>query len=695
MPRFLRAAAPVVSPPMVVRKITKFLRGKATRGQVLTASVLAGMLGFVPGFFLPSDLGGGFLQAPGLILTLFFLALISNANFGVFAIVTVFAKLASFALLPITFAIGQWMIDGPMRSVVQSIANAPFTAWFGLDYYATTGGLVVGLVFGIASGIVLFSSLQAYRNKMAALEAGSEAYQQNAKKLWVRLLAWLFLGGGKGNKVTWQELAEGGKKGLPIRIGGIVVVLALGYWIYSSHSKLSQGALTSGTQSALLAMNGATVDLDSVTLDLADGALRIKDLAIADSKKLDVNLFEASALDAQIDTNALLRRRIVIEKLTAKDGKSGEKRATPGQLVEPPAPPPPADPNTKSLEDYLKDVEVWRARIDQASEWLEKLSGGDAEKPEPKTEEQKQQQVERDIQDVGLAKVFARDLRVDQPAVWIKNIEILGVPSTSAPGGTVDLRLTNWSSNPWLLDVAPSVEIVSADSSMKVSLSGPSKLSSGGGFALAMAKLPVDSVFSQLKTSGAAPVRGGTMDLDVKGEIHKQKGAPVMLALPVNVTMRDTTFAIAGAKETKIESLSLPLSVSGPATRPSIRIEDKALADALAKAGKQELANFVNAQAGKLLGGIPQLDGVLDANKSVGENLDAAKQRAEEEAKKALDQAKQTAEQEAQKAIDAAKKQAEDAAKKAAEDAAKKAAADKLKGGLKGLIPGGGKKDGN
>jgi hypothetical protein len=161
-----------------------------------------------------------------------------------------------------------------------------------------------------------------------------------------------------------------------------------------------------------------------------------------------------------------------------------------------------------------------------------------------------------------------------------------------------------------------------------------------------------------------------------------------MLALPVNVTMRDTTFALAGTKETKIESLSLPLSVSGPATRPSIRIEDKALADALANAGKQELANFVNAQAGKLFGNIPQLDGVLDANKSVGENLDAAKQRAEEEAKKAIDAAKQQAEEAAKKAL-------EDAAKKAAEDAAKKAAADKLKGGLKGLIPGGGKKDGN
>jgi len=680
---------------MVVRKITKFLRGKATRGQVLTASVLAGMLGFVPGFFLPSDLGGGFLQAPGLILSLFFLALICNANFGVFAIVTVIAKLASFALLPVTFAIGRWMIDGPMRGIVQSLANAPFTAWFGLDYYATTGGLVMGLVFGIASGIGLFSSLQAYRNRMAALETGSTAYQQYAKKWYVKLLAWVFFGGGKGNKVTWQELAEGTKKGLPIRVGGVVVVVAIGWWVYSSHAKLTEGALTSGAQSALVSMNGATVDLDSVKIDFADGSLTVKQLAIADSSALDTNLFETVQINAQIDTGALLRRRFVIADLSAVDSKSGSKRATPGKLVTPPPPPPPADPNTKSLEDYLKDVEIWRARIEQASEWFEKVTGGDAEKPEPKTEEQKQQEIEQAIQDVGLARVFAKDLRADQPAVWIKNIRILGITSPNAPGGAVDLTMTNWSSNPWLLDDAPTVNITSKDGSMSAQLSGPSTKASGGGLALSMKNLSVDSMFAKIKTSGAAPVRGGTMDLDVKGSLLKAKGAPVALNLPIDVTMKDTTFAIAGAKETKVESLTLPLAVSGPATRPSIRIEDKALADALMKAGKQELANFVNAQAGQLLKGIPQLDGVLDANKSVQENVDAAKQRAEEEAKKALDAAKQKAEDAAKKAIeDAAKKAAEDAAKKAAEDAAKKAAADKLKGGLKGLIPGGGKKDG-
>src|SRR5690606_13617682 len=67
----VRAARPLQRPAMLItRKLGKILRGKATATQVLLAATLGGMLGFVPGFFLPGDLGGGFAQAPGLILAL-------------------------------------------------------------------------------------------------------------------------------------------------------------------------------------------------------------------------------------------------------------------------------------------------------------------------------------------------------------------------------------------------------------------------------------------------------------------------------------------------------------------------------------------------------------------------------------------------------------------------------------------------
>src|SRR5262249_27057980 len=131
----------------LTRKIGGFLRGKATRGQVLAAALLAALLGFVPGFFLPGDLGGGFMQAPGLILSLLFLVLVLNATLGVFGLVTVAAKLVSSATLPLAAAIGGLLLDGPTRALFKPLVNGPVTAWFGLHYYATTGGLVLGLLF--------------------------------------------------------------------------------------------------------------------------------------------------------------------------------------------------------------------------------------------------------------------------------------------------------------------------------------------------------------------------------------------------------------------------------------------------------------------------------------------------------------------------------------------------------------------
>jgi hypothetical protein len=134
--------------------------------------------------------------------------------------------------------------------------------------------------------------------------------------------------------------------------------------------------------------------------------------------------------------------------------------------------------------------------------------------------------------------------------------------------------------------------------------------------------------------------------------------------------MTNTTWALAGAKETKVESLLLPIGLRGPLTRPSVGLDDKVLQQALLNAGKQELANFVQGQAGALLGNAPAgLQGIVDPSKSAAENLEAAKKKAEEEAKKKADEEK---------------KKLEDAAKKKLEEEMKK----KLPGGIK--IPGGG-----
>ena len=116
---------------LITRKIGSVLRGNATPFQVMLATTLGGLLGFIPGFFLPGDLGGGFLQAPGLILALLCTVLVLNANLGVFGLATLVGKLLSILLLPLSYRLGVFLLDGPLQGVFRTLINGKVTAWFG------------------------------------------------------------------------------------------------------------------------------------------------------------------------------------------------------------------------------------------------------------------------------------------------------------------------------------------------------------------------------------------------------------------------------------------------------------------------------------------------------------------------------------------------------------------------------------
>mgnify|MGYP007059403142 FL=1 len=354
---------------LLSRKIGAVLRGKATPRQVMFATVLGGLLGFVPGFFLPGDLGGGFAQAPGLILLLVSLALVLNANLAVFGLTLLVGKLVSFLLLPVSYAVGTWLLDGPLSGLFAALVNAPVTAWFGLEYYATTGGLELGLVFGVAAGLSCKRVVGALRGRMADVEEGSERYRKYASRWWVRLVTWLFLGKGKGKKTSWRELSESSKKGLPVRPLGVVAVAVLGGAMWVFQTWFSTPVLTRNLRTSLESANGATVDLSAARLGLGEGTIVLEDLAIADPAALDEDLFAADALVATIDTGALLRRRFVVDEVRSTHARAGSKRQTPGVLLpvdEPEPEPPPPPPGTRTIDDYLEDFETWKQRLAQA-----------------------------------------------------------------------------------------------------------------------------------------------------------------------------------------------------------------------------------------------------------------------------------------------------------------------------------------
>ena len=438
------------------RTIGKAFRGKASPLQIRLAALLAGMLGFVPGFFLAEDLGGGFLQAPGLILALLFLVLVLNANLAVFGIVLLLAKLLSVLLLPMSFAVGRVLLDGPTQGLFQSMINAPVLAWFGLEHYATSGGLLVGTGFGLLTGWLFVRSVRRLRSEMADLEEGSERYQQLSGRRSVRFLGWVFLGKGKGKKTSWRELSERDRQGLPVRLVGIAVVLVLGLCLWAGHTFLAGPALGSATRTALEHYNGATVDLDETILDLSESQLRIAGLGMADPNALTKNLFQARSLEFKLGTGDLLSKRFVIDRVESREAATGAERSTPGARTAEaePAPTPPPPPGTeevsKTLEDYLQEAEKWKQRLEQVSHWLERLSGSD-EAVQEETPEQHDERVEQSARDYGMAMVRAAHLVNESPMVLVRELVFEGVEAIDLDGEILDLRGRNLSSNPRLV----------------------------------------------------------------------------------------------------------------------------------------------------------------------------------------------------------------------------------------------------
>ena len=70
-------------------------------------------------------------------------------------------------------------------------------------------------------------------------------------------------------------------------------------------------------------------------------------------------------------------------------------------------------------------------------------------------------------------------------------------------------------------------------------------------------------------------------------------GKAMTVDLPLAVTLRDTTLALAG-RQTPLEQLVLPIGLRGALTQPSVYFDDQTIANALLAAGKRELADFVN-----------------------------------------------------------------------------------------------------
>jgi uncharacterized protein (TIGR03546 family) len=592
---------------MMFRKLASLLRGKATPFQIVAACVLGSMLGFAPAV----------AKAPGLLFLLAMLLVVLNANLFLAFLFAVVTKLAGFVLLPVSFAVGRVLLDGPTQPIFAKLINMPVLAYAGLEYYTTTGGMALAIVIGLVAGVLLVKSMRSFRAKMSSFEESSERYQKLQSKKSVRLLTWIFLGKGHGKKKSYEDLLQK-KIGNPIRVPGVVLVVLVGVLGFVGQMFLSESILTSWLQKGMERANGATVDLAGASVDLATSSIELRGLAAADPNALDTNMIQSVDLQMDIDTTSLLARKVAFDSVVVREAEQGTKRSVPGVLVGK-APKPSNAPSTTSdgsgepgkvIDDYMNQAAQWQKRLAQVRRVLEKMGTTEAQTDE--ASESLADRLARKARDLGYANVRATHLIAGAPTVLVRSLSIEGMASTSLVGEVFDIQGTNLSTNPSLLDEVSTLTINSR--SGRISASVTIDPAVGTSVRFVQTGIPADSLGTQMRQ----PLfRGGTVDISLDAVLQG-----VIVNAPLVVTLHNTTLMLpGGAGEQAVDNFTLPINLRGPIDAPRITIDSDVLNNALQAAGLQriqgevndEINNAIGDQIGEEAGGL--IKGILGGKK--------------------------------------------------------------------------------
>jgi len=603
----------------LLRKIAKVLRGAATPFQVTLACLLGSLLGFVPSF----------TRAPALVIGLVVLLVVFNANLAVAGLVGLAAKLAALLLGGVSFAAGRWLLDGPMRETMRSLINAPVFAWCGLEWYLCAGGMLVGLLFGIAASVLVNVPIGAFRRAMAHVEDSSGYYQRNKGRKAVRFGFWLLF----GPRHQWDSYRKliGKRFGNPVRIAGVVVAALLVGGVWYGAGKLAGPALGESLRGGLESLNGATVELGALELDLAENRVALRDLALCDATALDRDLFRAARLEGDLSGSDLLARRLAIDRLVVSEAHHGAKRATPGVRTSPeplPEPAPPtADPDERTLDEWIADAEKWQARLEQAKEWLAKVK----RPASAEDEETLRARLEREAKEKGYGEVAANHLITGSPWLQIGEVIVEGVESETL-GSPFDLRIENLSSNPRLVDGAPRLTVKPHDGrwALDVGLGSEARVPAQSFLDFSVAGIPTAVVSQPIEArTGAKTLEGGTFDAGFK--LAWSAGGIAAFDTPVAVKVKDTKVHLGKYGATAVKELAIPLVLRGPLDHPRVKVELSQLADSLIAGGFTQAGEQLKQEATRRAAELGDA-----ASKRATDAATQAGKKAEEEAGKAL-----------------------------------------------------------
>jgi len=578
---------------MLIRKLGKFLRGNASALQINLACVLGSLLAFIPGF----------ANAPGLYVILFIVVLILNVNLFLLGLSFLLTSLLAFLLVPVTFQMGALLLDGPFQGMIKLLINAPVTAWFGFEYYLTTGGIFLGILFGLILGLIISRLLQKFRKFMAGLEENSTRFKTLSSKFWFRAVTFILFGGLRGKK-SFKQIVEEGSRGSFIRPMGVVAALAFALLLVVGSLFLNETILTEVVRSELEKANGATVELDSFQLKPREGRITVEGLAMADAGNLSENIFTADSLMVDIGMARLLSKKFEVDTLLIGRAASGEPRRLPGKPVGPrpreEEPPPdetakPSPEDETTVEDLLDGLPEWKDRLTRVKTWLDSSSRKEKEiDGEPATT---RMSLKEKVRILGYNGVKARHLIAGNPLLTINQLDIEHLTVAQLPDEVLKITGNFISTHPNLLESAPLLDVQSESGDLLFHFSGGGLSASSGANRLDFhyLNLPVETIREAIPDPDKLPVKEGV--LDIRTEEATLLGSTLDMTLDLN--LRDAVIAINDKNTFDVSELQIPARITGPVNRPRLSVDSSVLQDLLTRQVKSRVKKEVEEKVGK------------------------------------------------------------------------------------------------
>ena len=285
---------------MPIGSIRKFLKGGLSPAHVWSTTVLGFLLGMIPDY----------AASAGLVAILVLCSLLMRVNAGLFALSLIVSKTILLLSLPWLFDLGQAALYGSMGGALLTLSQLPVLAWFGFERYATVGALFAGVPLALLAALVVNMSVQKMRRAGASLDSNPK-FDAFAQALVGRISLNLMLGklakDGLGSALNNPVPLLRWKEGIVAAL--LIALVATGVWQWAKSD------LKNAVVPVLERANGATVDVDGLSLNLWTGTLDITGLALADPSDLSVNSFAAAELRISVSSLALLSKRIVVNEV--------------------------------------------------------------------------------------------------------------------------------------------------------------------------------------------------------------------------------------------------------------------------------------------------------------------------------------------------------------------------------------------